>query len=188
MWFSGIISPMSILLINILGSFSVELSDQVTMDSVRFDISEKNVPIPNKQIYQKMLINSVDRNVRWAAHFFLHPEDCPPRKEWYGFKSIRAAPQVKELKDFQNDLSDLVLKVEFNQKSNQFLNYLKDDLENIEKEKKVYVPADKTSNMYLMDPANYKTLLEKNVQATYKKATNEDLDEVTINTRKLSTN
>ena len=67
------------------------------MDSVRFEISEKNIPIPTREVYQKMLINAVgifSKNIRWAAYFFLHPEEKPPMKEWYGFKSLRAPPKV----------------------------------------------------------------------------------------------
>ena len=69
--------------------------------------------------------------------------------------------------------------VEFNKNSNQFLKSLDDKLDDVKKEKKVYVDADKTSNKFLMDPANYKELLEKNVQSKYKKADTQDIDEVT---------
>ena len=57
------------------------------MDSVRFDISEKNIPLPTKQVYQKMLINAVEtfsKNLTWAAHFFLHPEEKPPSENGMG--------------------------------------------------------------------------------------------------------
>ena len=75
----------------------------------------------------KMLINAVEtfsKNLTWAAHFFLHPEEKPPAREWYGFKSLRAAPKVKELDEFKNSLSELVQNVEFNKISNQFLKSL----------------------------------------------------------------
>jgi hypothetical protein len=115
-----------------------------------------------------MLINAIatfSRNVQWAAHFFLHPEEKPAAKEWYGFKSLRAPPKLKELEEFQEGLLELVDNVEFNKKSNQFLESLKDNLKDIDKEKKIYVAADKTSNKYLMDPEAYTELLEKSVQA-----------------------
>ena len=86
---------------------------------------------------------------------------------------------MKELDEFKDSLSELVQNVEFNKNSNQFLKSLDDKLDDVKKEKKVYVDADKTSNKYLMDPANYKELLEKNVQSKYKKADTQDIDEVT---------
>ena len=76
-------------------------------------------------------------------------------------------------------------KVEFNNKSNQFLNSLNDDLKKIKNEKKVYVPADKTNNMYLMNPDDYHQLLEKNAQSKYRKATTEEVNEVTKEHQKL---
>ena len=158
------------------------------MDSVRFEILEKNIPIPTRQVYQKMLINAVEtfsKNIRWAALFFLNPEDKPPMREWYGFKSLKAPPRVKELDGFEDDLSELVQNVEFNKKSNQFLKSLNDNLKDVDKQTKLYVSADKTSNKYLMDPAIYSELLEKNVQSKYKKASNKDIDEVTSKHQKI---
>ena len=152
------------------------------MDSIRFEISEKNIPIPAKEVYQKMLINAVgtfSKNLTWAAFFFLNPQEKPPMREWFGFKSLRAPPIVKELDEFKDSLSKLVQTVEFNKNSNQFLKSLDDNLKDVHKEKKVYVPADKTNNKYLLDPAKYNELLEKNVQSQYKKADSEDIDEVT---------
>ena len=93
-------------------------------------------------------------------------------------KSINAPPQVDELKDFEDDISELVQNVEFNKKSNQFLKSLDNTIDEVKKQKNLYVSADKTSNKYLMKPATYKELLEKNVQSTYKKATPEDINEV----------
>ena len=43
----------------------------------------------------------------------------------------------------------------------------------------MYFAAVKTSNKYLMDPDSYNELLEKNLQSKYKKAANEDLENVT---------
>ena len=86
------------------------------MDSVRLYISEKNIPIPTREVYQKMLINAVgifSKNIRWAAYFFLHPEERPPIKDWYGFKSLSAPPKVKYLDKFEDGLSELVETVEF---------------------------------------------------------------------------
>ena len=51
------------------------------------------------------------KNLRWRAHFFLNPNDRPS-KETYGFKSIRAPPQIKELKQFEDRLFTLIRNIE----------------------------------------------------------------------------
>ena len=57
----------------------------------------------------------------------------------------------------------------FNRRSNPFQQKLKKDQKNIRSEKRIFVSADKTTNFYKMDPAEYKKLLEKNVMKEYKK-------------------
>ena len=74
--------------------------------------------------------------------------------------------------------SDKQKESQANKSSNQFLKSLDDDLKDIDKQEKVYVSAHKTSNKYLLDSATYKELLEKNVQKNYKKAEEEDIEEV----------
>ena len=46
---------------------------------------------------------------------------------------------------------------------------LKKEKNEIEKQPKVYVTADKTTNIYLVEPKEYNELLEKNIQKQYKK-------------------
>ena len=46
---------------------------------------------------------------------------------------------------------------------------LKQDIQKIRSEKRVFMPADKTSNIYLVQPKKYTKLLNKNVQNEYKK-------------------
>ena len=75
-------------------------SSQITMEHVRFDHSDKNIPVHSKQTYQKSFINSVanfSRNLRWAVNFFLYPSTKPQTKENYGFKSLAPAPTHKDL-------------------------------------------------------------------------------------------
>ena len=54
-------------------------------------------------------------------------------------------------------------------RSNTFLDKMKIEKSEIEAQTKVFVPADKTNNMYLLEPQIYSELLEKNVQKHYKK-------------------
>ena len=128
--------------------------------------------MPDKKTYQQMLINSAEKfykNLTWRTHFFLNPQSNPNKANKYGFKSIRAAPKVPELKPFEDDLTSLIKDVQYD----DFLNPLQKDLKvvqaNINSEPKVIIPADKTTNFYKMDPKDYNQLLDKNIQKEYKK-------------------
>ena len=142
------------------------------MDLIKFEQSAKNIPIHTKKTYHHSLINSFEkfvRNLRFKAFFFLNPDPPPQQKEFFGFKSIKPAPFVPELKPFEDDLIHLIQNVEFMPRTNQFLENLKQEKNEIEAQSKIFVPADKTTNMYLMEPKDYNSLLEKNVQKQYKK-------------------
>ena len=139
--------------------------------------SMKNIPIPSHKEYTLALIHSVEkfvRNLRWRSFFFLNPQD-KPSKETYGFKSIRAAPKIKELQEFENRLKGLCREIEFRGYSNDFQQKLKDDLANINNNAEVIVSADKTSNHYLVDTEKYNDLVVKNIQKDFKKAAPGDI-------------
>ena len=81
-----------------------------------------------------MLTHSAEkfiRNLRWRAHFFLNPNE-KPSKETYGFKSIRAPPQIKELKQFEDRILTLIRNIEFRPYTNNFQEKLKRDIKEIE--------------------------------------------------------
>ena len=87
------------------------------MDQVNFNLSLKNIPIPTKTEYLSELISSVGifvANLRWRSFHFLNPSNSD-RKETFGFKTTEPAPGVAELKDFENDMYDLVKNVKFKQ-------------------------------------------------------------------------
>ena len=65
---------------------------------------------------------------------------------------------------------ELIKGVKFNNNSNEHLEMLKKDIAKISKEKRVYVSADKTSNLYLVKPGRYSELLQKTVHKEYKKS------------------
>ena len=95
-------------------SFNVELSES-TMEPFVFEYSDKNIPVHDERTYRKMFINAVetfDKNLRWAAFFFLNPDKVPEHKNWYNFKSNNPAPQVLELKPFQDAMMKLTQNLE----------------------------------------------------------------------------
>jgi len=52
----------------------------------------------------------------------------------------------------------------------QFQQALKRDINKISSSNKIYVPADKTTNMYKLSSTQYQKLLAENITATYKKS------------------
>ena len=88
------------------------------MEQVNFGYSLKNIPIPNNQEYLLELVSSVGTfisNLRWRSWHFLNPSNNE-RKETFGLKTTNPAPSdVKDLKEFENDLHNLVKNVKFKQ-------------------------------------------------------------------------
>ena len=139
------------------------------MDSMNFNFSAKNIPIANRRTYFEMMIRAVEkfgRNSSWRALFKLNPDIVSRVKETFGFRSTRAAPRIPELKDFEQDLIKMVQSIKFRKRSNPFLENLKKENSKIASQNKLIIPADKTSNNYLVPPKKYKDLMQKEIQKT----------------------
>ena len=65
---------------------------------------------------------------------------------------------------------EIAANIKFNRYSNQFLDKLKQDIRKIRDMDDLVVPADKTTNHYVMKAADYNTILEKAVHKDYLKA------------------
>ena len=142
------------------------------MEQVNFGYSLKNIPIPENRVYLQMLINSaekVTRSIRWRDFHFLNPKTPGPKKETYGFNSTKPAPIVPEMKEFEKEMLDLVMSVEFNKKTNPFQEKLKKDAATIKADSKLFIAADKTSNYYKISVEDHPKLLEDNNTKDYKK-------------------
>ena len=115
-------------------------------------------------------------------------------KETFGFKSLKPAPSIDGLKDFEGKLIDLIQSVETKRVKNEVQDILRRDAEKVRNDEKLYISADKTTNFYKMDNHAYNDLLKKNVTNDYKKThsdtvekTNEkqiDLDDRVFATQK----
>ena len=151
------------------------------LQKVTLDYSDKNIPLPGKNLYIKTLITKAEafvKNLRWRVFFFLHPENTPKGKETFGFPSQNSPPQVAELHEFENGLTNIIENIQFRQINNKFQHQMKKDLKKLKQSKKLIVPADKTSNLYAMDPSTYDNLLVKTIQTEYKKTDKKNVDEV----------
>ena len=151
------------------------------MDKLNLTYSLKNIPIPSRFQYQKQLVSKVEsfaRRMRWKMFHILNPghkEDI----DNHGFKSTRNPPQLKELKAFEDELFDLVANIKYKKKENQFLHQLKNDKDTIKKTDKVIVQADKSPNLYKMEPEEYKKLVLQNITKDYRKCSRSEVEKVT---------
>ena len=92
------------------------------MGIVNLGHSVKDIPVPNKNVYMQMMINSVEKflqNLRWKNIFFLNPSS-KQENNTFGFKSTKTPTAVPELKPFEDDMIDLMKNLEFENRTNPF--------------------------------------------------------------------
>jgi hypothetical protein len=145
------------------------------MDLKNVGYSLKNIPIPSRKAYLKVMmekVNSLVRRMRWKAKYFENPidEEYTDTDQHYGFKTSNAPPQNEQLKAFELDLYEMICNIEFNKYSNTFQIKLNSDVKEIKKSTDMMVSADKSTNLYSMDKDNYVKLLTENITKVYKKA------------------
>ena len=78
----------------------------------------------------------------WKALEFLgklHSSD----KIMYGFKSRNRLPIIHELEHFENKLLFMIKNIQFRKVNNSFQNQLNEDIKQIKRDSKIFVPADK---------------------------------------------
>lgn len=83
---------------------------------------------------------------------------------------------MTELKHFEDDLLRMVEALKFRPVRSDFLNNLQKDLKCINSNDKVFVPADKTRNVYKVEKEYYEKLLRENITKSYKQS-----DDNTVN-------
>ena len=72
----------------------------------------------------------------------------------YGFKTRKCPPQYKDIMEFQDDLQEMIPKVQFRRVNNDFQNMVKNDIRSIRSSKKIFIFADKTRNIYQMEKSH----------------------------------
>jgi hypothetical protein len=162
----------------------------IISEKVNFGYSMKNIGLPSAREYLNQLTHSTEtfvRNLRWRIWFLLNPSTSE-KKEKFNFRSIRAAPKIKELQKFEDLLFDLIRNIKFRRYTNQLQKVLKEDKVKIASETKVIMPADKSSNFYKIDKDEYRDLLSREIQKKYKKASEDDEDKIKVEHSSIVTN
>ena len=157
------------------------------MEKVSLGYSEKNIPIPSIKEYETQFVEKAESflgRANWKAWHALNPGQTSDF-ETFGFSTTRAPPAVPQLKDFGNDMIDLINKVKFVKKRSSFQVALKEDLNKVMRGEKLVVAADKTSNWYKVKVEDYKKAVTEEITANYKKVGREELNKTNSKAAKL---
>ena len=141
---------------------------------IKFNYSLKKYSHSSKTILsvKTYKIESVIKRMRWKVFFFLNGGDTKNNieKETFGFKSKNCPAQIKELRDFEDDLFNIAKSIKYRETKYTFQRKMKEDIPKLKSSKNVYVLADKTTNTYEVPPDEYKKLLKENITKTYRKS------------------
>ena len=143
------------------------------MEIKNFGYSLKNIPIPTKSNYLKCLTEKTEnfiRRLRWKAYHFCQSNSQPVNESangYFGFKTLTTPPPNEHLNAFENDLYDLIQKVEFTNVQNTFQQKLKEDVQSIKSSNNVLVVAGKSTNLYELSRDHYEKLLYDHITQTY---------------------
>ena len=145
------------------------------MESKNLGYSVKNIPLSSKDVYLKTLIHKTEhfvRRLRWKVFHFLNKSNNndDDERNTFGFRSPLSPPRNQLIYEFENDLYNMIKTIEFKPVKNNFQKQISSDLKSIKNSNKIFVPADKTRNMYGLEPKEYEKLLNDNVTKTYKKS------------------
>ena len=144
------------------------------MEIKNFRYSLKIIPIPTKSNYLKCLTEKTEnfiRRLRCKDYHFCK-DNLQPANElangYFGFKTTTPPPN-EHLNAFENNLYDLIQKVEFTNVQNTFQQKLKNGVHSIKSSSNTLVFADKITNLYELSQDHYEKLLHNNITQTYQK-------------------
>ena len=146
-------------------------------------------------MYLKKLILQTEnfiKRLRWKAFWFESSGKEPPnldannQNENYGFKSSNTPPQHPDLLKFEADMYEMISNVKFQNANSKFQSEMQNDLKKLKSGGKVVVEADKTSNLYQLDPEKYNRLLNDNITKDYKVAPNGTKEDINRRTNILA--
>ena len=159
------------------------------MEPMNPEYSLKNIPTPPIDSYLRNLMWKIELfiiRLRWKVFFFENPDAKSKQKETYGFNSELCPPKSAALKAFEDSLYQLAQDLEFREYKSTLQSKLKADLRKIRRSGKVIAFADKSSNMYMLNPQKYSQLLQENTTQKYKKTDYNTILDINKKTSKLA--
>ena len=95
---------------------------------------------------------------------------------------------MNELADFEKDMMLIVKDIQFRKMNKYFQQKLKEDIKNTKSINKVFVPADKSRNIYKLENDQYQKFLRENVTKTYKKSNFNKVRNINNKARRITEN
>ena len=80
------------------------------MEKLQLRYSSKNIPIQSKRSYKLQLMEKIElviKRMRWKAFFYDQGNNKYIPKN-YGLKSLNCPPKIKEMANFENDLTNVL--------------------------------------------------------------------------------
>ena len=99
------------------------------------------------------------KRMRWKAFFYEQGYNKYITKN-YGLKSLNCPPKIKEMTNFENDLTNLLKSIKFRATKSSFQRELTEDIRTI-KNTKTNLLTFKTSNVYKVNKEQYEKLLNQ---------------------------
>ena len=127
--------------------------------------------------------NFINR-MRWAAYWFDNSDETPNDKHAYKkgisniFPSRRSAPECDKLIPFEEALFRLIRSITFRKINNELQKQMKRDINTINNSKNIIVFADKTKNLYEMEPDEYKKCVLNSITKDYRRADEGTVDKI----------
>jgi hypothetical protein len=160
------------------------------MEKINFEYSKKNIPVPSRKMVEKALIKSGEKltiRMRWRAQAYLK-KFKKNNNDTFGFNTSNTPGPVLELVEFEEAFIELIRNIKFNNHSNEFLRKLARDKKDIQKEPKLLIAADKTTNIYKVEPEVHDKLIDEAITKTYKKAKDGQVKKMIKDDKKIAEN
>ena len=125
--------------------------------------------------------------LRWFAAFYLGIVEMPDEDfETFGFRTNKPPPIIQEMKPLEDKLVENISNIKFRKSTNEHQKKLHENIKKIRNEEKLLIAGDKSSNYYKCEAEEYSRLKEREIKKGYKKATEDDVNKITKEDKKIA--
>ena len=108
------------------------------------------------------------KRMRWKTLAFLGKIEQSKHNQNYVFRTINCPAVMEELREFECNLHLMIKNVVFKKVNNSFQTQLLNYVKKVKESDKMFVPDDKSRNIYLLSKDEYQKLLTENITKAYK--------------------
>ena len=124
--------------------------------------------------------------MKWKALAILGKIEQSKHNQNYGLRTRNCPAVVEELTEFECDLQLMIKNVVFKKVNNSFQTQLLNAVKQIKESDKIFLPADRSRNIYLLSKAEYQKLLTENITKTYKMTNRRKVDDINNEARSIA--